>query len=307
MEFSSNGEFLGYSGASPVKFEWADYFWKLVATDEQRAAMNSFVPTEYNNVATDSEGFLLVTNSIFTAAELRNAVAEPVRRLNLKGTNILIQTGNHNVIGDLTWDSHTGPSRFIDITALDDGTYYTLDSIRGRIFGYDEQGNMLYAFGGLGTKRGYFSSPTAIEHHDSDLYILDSQSCSVTILRHTEFGELISKAILLYSKGDYNESKETWEKVLKFAGNYEMAWDGIGKVLLRQGDYEQSLKYLKYAEDEYYYSKAWKLYRKDIIEENIGLIVGIIGAILLIVVIKKIVSKVKNRVYDYESRINKNL
>ncbi|MBR6271203.1 MAG: hypothetical protein IKR26_03520 [Lachnospiraceae bacterium] len=303
MEFDLSGEFLGYFGASPVKFDWQDYFWKLLATDEQRAAMNSFVPTEYNNVSVDDEGFLMVSNSIFTAAELRDGSAEPVRRLNLKGTDILIENGNQRVIGDINWDYASGPSRIVDIAALDDNSYYLLDSTRGRIFGYDEQGNMLCAFGGLGTRKGYFSSPSAMDNMGRDLLVLDSQSALVTVFTFTDFGKLVSAAIGNYNDGHYAESGKLWRQVLGIAGNYEMAWDGIGKVMLREGDYEGALQYLKYASDEYYYSKAWKLYRKQWIEEHIWIAVVLIGALLAFIFIKKVTGSVKGRIDTYETRM----
>ena len=304
MEFTLDGEFVGFVGASPVKFNWEDYIWKMIATDEQRASMISFVPTEYNNIAVDSEGFLFVTNSVFTPQELQSGQAQPIRRLNLKGSNILIENGNSTVIGDTSWNAD-GPSRFTDITVLDNGTYYALDTMRCRVFAYDNQGNMLYAFGGIGTKSGYFTSPTSIEHHGNDLLVLDSSNGLVTVMGHTQFGALVGNAIDTYSKGQYNESKAYWEQVLQYNGSYELAYRGIGKVLLRNGEYEEALDYLQYAKDEFYYSKAWKLYRKAWIEENIIWIISIIGAAIVIALIvtfaKKIIGKVENYELWHES------
>ena len=299
MEFTLNGAFVGYIGASPVKFDWEDYLWKVFSTDAQRSAMIAFVPTEYNNVALDSEGFLFVTNSVFTNPELRAGQAEPIRRLNLKGTNILIQNGNNFVIGDLIF-GRAGPSKFVDVTVLDDGTYYVLDSTRSRIFAYDNQGNMLFTFGGIGTKAGYFTSPVAIDHHGNDLVILDSANGLVTVMKHTGFGRLVSQAIDHYSKGEYDQSKVCWEEVLKYNGSYEMAYRGIGKVLLRNGEYEEALEYLEYAKDEYYYSKAWKLYRKDWIEENIFIIVAVLITVIAAVLIYSLISKIRGKVENYE-------
>lgn len=299
MEFTLDGGFVGYIGASPVKFDWEDYIWKVISTDAQREAMTAFVPTEYNNIALDSEGFLFVTNSIFSTQELRSGQAEPIRRLNLKGTNILIENGNNKVIGDITWNSD-GPSKFVDITILDDGTYYALDSTRSRIFAYDDQGNMLYAFGGIGTKAGYFTSPVAIDHHGKDLVVLDSANGLVTVMSHTGFGELVANAISTYAAGEYDASKGYWEEVLKYNGSYELAYRGIGKVLLRNGQYEEALEYLEYAKDEYYYSKAWKLYRKDWIEKYIGYFVGVIVILVAAVLIGNLVSKIKGKVEHYE-------
>ena len=299
MEFTMGGEFVGYIGASPVKFEWEDYLWKVFSTDAQREAMVAFVPTEYNNVALDNEGFLFVTNSVFNNSELRSGQAEPIRRLNLKGSNILIQNGYSNVMGDLIWGKD-GPSKFVDVTALNDGTYYILDSTRSRIFAYDSQGNMLYAFGGIGTREGYFTTPAALEHHGKDLVVLDSYNGLVTVMKHTAFGDLVSRAVDAYNIGDYDTSKGYWEEVLRYNGSYEMAYSGIGKVLLRNGDYEEALEYLKYAKNYYYYSKAWKLYRKDWIENNI---VYIMTAIILAVAVSllwKLIVKIREKVENYE-------
>ncbi len=299
MEFTMDGEFVGYIGASPVKFNWEDYLWKVFSTDAQREAMVAFVPTEYNNVALDPEGFLFVTNSVFNNSELRSGQAEPIRRLNLKGSNILIQNGYSNVIGDLIWGKD-GPSKFVDVTALDDGTYYILDSTRSRIFAYDGQGKMLYAFGGIGTREGYFTSPAALEHHGKDLVVLDSSSGLVTVMKHTAFGGLVSNAVDAYNIGDYDTSKGYWEEVLRYNGSYEMAYSGIGKVLLRNGDYEEALEYLKYAKDYYYYSKAWKLYRKDWIEENILYIMAVIILSVAASLIWKLIRKIREKVDNYE-------
>jgi tetratricopeptide (TPR) repeat protein len=299
MEFSLDGDFVGYIGASPVKFDWEDYLWKVFSTDEQREAMQAFVPTEYNNVALDSEGFLYVTNSIFSKQELNAGDAEPVRRLNLKGTNILIQNGNNRIIGDLRWDS-LGPSKFVDVTALDDGTYFLLDSVRSRIFAYDYQGNMLYAFGGIGTKSGYFTTPVSIEHHGKDLLVLDSANGMITVMKHTGFGALVANAISAYGVGDYNTSMEYWKEVLVLNGSYELAYRGIGKVLLRNVDYVEALDYLEYAKDYYYYSKAWQSYRKDWIESNILYIVGGLALLAVAYLVYSLITKIRGKVEYYE-------
>ena len=158
IEFSAEGEFQGYMGASPVRFDWTDYIWKILSTDAQKRQMESFVPTEYNNIAVDSEGFLFVTNSVFSQQDLLSGAAQPVRRLNLKGSNIL----NCDLQGMENWNDN-GPSRFIDVTVPESKIIYLLDSRYCRIFAYDSMGNMLYAFGGYGNRVGWFQNPTALE------------------------------------------------------------------------------------------------------------------------------------------------
>ncbi len=297
MEFSPEGAFEGYMGASPVRFDWEDYIWKLLATDAQREQMADFVPTEYNNVALDHEGFLFVTTSVFEAQDFRSA--EPIRRLNLKGKNILVQTDP--VIGDLNIDMTTGPSRFIDVTVMENEVYFALDSTRNRVFAYNAQGCLLYAFGGYGTRAGYFQSPKAIEHWGSDLLILDSVTGYLTVMRQTEYGRLIDTAISTYDVGDYEASNAAWEQVLSRNGHYWLAYDGIGKIRLRRGEYTEALEYLEYAKNGEYYSKAWKLYRKDQVEKYLIWVVVAIAVITVTTTAVKIVRREKEALEDYEA------
>lgn len=301
MEFDEQGEFVGFMGASSVTFDWEDYIWKLFSTDAQKSQMVSFVPTEYNNVAVDHEGLLFVTTSVFDVSDLTSGSADPIRRLNLKGSDILIRNGG-KVIGDIQW-GETGPSRFKDVTVLENGTYYALDTTRNRIFAYDTQGNNLYVFGGYGTRSGYFKSPVALEHWNKDLIVLDSANGLITVMKQTEYGELIDTAIEDYNTGKYESSFEKWQKILGRNGNYVLAYDNIGKILLRSGDYEQALEYLEYANDAYYYSKAWKLYRKDWIERY--LIVGIVALLAFVVIqgVVRIVGRERRALEDYEERL----
>ena len=93
MEFDRYGVFAGYMGASPVSISPIDQFWRMIATQEQRARMILYTPTEYNNVFIDDDGFIFVTNS--------NLDVDPVRRLNAMGNDILIRNGVHDIVGDL--------------------------------------------------------------------------------------------------------------------------------------------------------------------------------------------------------------
>ncbi|MDE6517281.1 MAG: hypothetical protein K2L18_05480, partial [Acetatifactor sp.] len=58
IKYEADGEFSGFVGATKVTYNWTDYIWKRLATEEQRAQMESFVPTEYDNIYIDYEGFI---------------------------------------------------------------------------------------------------------------------------------------------------------------------------------------------------------------------------------------------------------
>lgn len=124
MEFEADGEFIGYIGANEVVFEWSDYLMKLFSTQAQRDQMDSFVPTEYNNLYIDGNGFVYCTTSVFEEWAVESGDAKPIRKLNSLGTDILIRNApsGWTPIGDQQWDNFAGmkgPSRLIDVTAFD--------------------------------------------------------------------------------------------------------------------------------------------------------------------------------------------
>ncbi|MBQ9768333.1 MAG: hypothetical protein IJW37_09555 [Lachnospiraceae bacterium] len=307
MEFEANGEFIAYVGANEVVFNMVDYIKKVFSTKAQRAQMESFTPTEYNNLYIDGSGFVYCTTSVFEEASLKTDAAKPIRKLNSLGKDILIKNAEYPPIGDLQWDNVAGmdgPSRLIDVTAFDNEMYYAVDRVRGRIFGYDEQGNLLYAFGGPGNKLGYFQNPVAIDHMDTDLFVLDSSSGGLTRFELTEYGQLIYNGLEQYDIGEYEKSAEYWKEVLKLNGNYDLAYIGIGRALLGQGEYEEAMEYFEVKRDDDNYSRAWKYYRKEWIEENLGYVIVVLAVLILIPSVIKTVKKIKKEAREeYEFQI----
>lgn len=293
IKFEEDGEYSGFTGASKVTFDWTDYVWKQLATKAQREQMESFVPTEYDNLYMDGDGFIYVCTSNVSVNDLQSGDADPVRRLNMMGNNILVENGNFYVIGDLYVESgggFQGPSLFTDITALENDIYVALDKVRGRLFSYDDQGRLLYVFGGIGNMDGYFRRPAALDHMGRDLLVLDSLDGSVTIFTPTLYGNQIFNAIDQFQKGKYDESGETWRDVLSMNGNYDLAYIGIGRSLLRQERYHEAMEYFSLKLDGDNYSKAFKQYRKEWVEDHI---LWLIGGFFLILCVPLAIGKIK--------------
>lgn len=285
IKYENDGNFSGFIGATPVTYSWTDYIWKRLATQEQRAQMENFVPTEYDNLYMDYEGFIYACTTNVEEEDLDSGAAKPVRKLNLMGSDILVQNSDWPVIGDLYWGEGggvEGPSRMIDLTAMENDIYFCLDKTRGRIFAYDDQGRMLYCFGGRGNMNGYFKQPIGIDHMGHDLFVLDSLDCSVTLFTPTEYGNLMFNAIEQFQSGLYEESGESWQGVMDLNGNCDLAYIGIGRSLLRQERYHEAMEYFKLKLDDENYSKAFKQYRKEWVEEHI-VIIFIIVFLLLVV------------------------
>jgi DNA-binding beta-propeller fold protein YncE len=283
MEFDSRGDFTGYMGANRVTFNIIDYIWRFFSTREQRARQNLFIPTEYNNVALDSSGFIYVTNSSFNPGGTFQS--DPVRRLNAMGQDILIRNGYEDPVGDLAFGSAggiSGRSQFIDVVAFENDSFACFDRVRGRIFMYDFQGNLLYAFGGVGNREGYFRIPVALDRMGTALYALDSNTAAVTRFDLTVYGELINRALNEYRAGRYESSAAIWEEVLKMNGNYDLAYIGIGRAALRQGQYRKAMEYYRLKNFREGYGKAFQLYRKQWVEDHLWIILLVVGVVFFV-------------------------
>lgn len=282
MEFDSQGDFVGYMGANRVRVNPIDLFWKRIASRAQRSAMDLFIPTEYNNVCIDDRGFIYTTNA-------SGQKTQAVRRLNAKGDDILVRNGNFKIVGDLIMSSSSSdnsgeiePTKFIDVAAFENDSYVCFDRTRGRLFFYDSQGNLLYAFGGIGNREGNFLIPVALEIMGSSLFALDSRAGAVTRFDLTEYGTLINDALSEYKRGNYEESARKWEEVLKANGNYDLAYIGIGRAALRQGDYKAAMKYFRVKLDWKNWSKAFQQYRKQWMEDNLWWILLTLGVLIVV-------------------------
>ena len=244
----------------------------------------------------DKEGFIYAVTKSFEEGDLHSGKAKPLRRLNALGSDILINNGYEPPIGDLEWSNAAGiqgSSKFVDVTVLDNEVYLALDETRGRIFAYNNQGYLLFAFGGRGNIDGFFRKPASLEHIGKDLFVVDSTNATITIFTPTDYGNLIYRATEQFAVGAYDDSADTWSKVLALNGNYDLAYIGLGKSYLRQKKYKEAMEYFKLKRDRLDYSKAFKYYRKEWIEANFAWLAIVVVAIILIPLIIRWVKRIK--------------
>lgn len=317
IELTPDGTFRSYMGATRVAWNPVDYFWKMIATQEQRERMALFVPTEYNNLCIDEEGFIYVTTSALNEWDIQaaiNARSEddryaPIRRLNLMGDDILRRRGYHPPVGDILIarrGSVRGPSMLVDVAVDDEFRIYSvLDRRRGRVFTYDSEGNLLYIFGAIGERFGNFRNPVAFDYLGEKIVVLDYETGTVTEFTVTDYGRLIREAVRLHFVGKYNEAAACWEEVLQHNANFEMAYVGIGRALLRQQKYEEAMKNFKLGNHRKYYSRAFYYHRRQVIGRNFGLIVGVLAAfVLALYIITRVREKGRKGAYgEYQSEV----
>ena len=133
-----------------------------------------------------------------------------------------------------------------------------------------------------------------------DLLVLDQLENSITVFQTTEYGQTIYDASESYLDGQYDASADLWQNVLKMNANYPLAFRGIGRAVLRQDRYEEAMDYFKLAHDRENYGRAYKLFRKIWVERNIGWIIAIVAAMLIIPLVIGRVKKMKWEVSEHE-------
>jgi len=268
MDFNPDGSFSRYLGANTVTLSVWEAFWLKLTSEEQRQAQGYRLATTFKNLMVDDMGYLYTVSDVTEGERV-------IKKLNYKGIDVLTRNGYIPQVGDLvtvprSQNLPVGPSEFIDIDVNDFGNYMVLDSTRGRIFTYDFEGNLLYVFGQLGNLtnttnnvRDRFLKPTALKYFNSKVLVVDSINKNLVVFEYTEFGRLVNEATKLYYEGDYQGAKDTWEDVLVVNTNYYLAYKGIAKALLREGDYEKAMEYSKLGYDDLTYSSAYQPYRYE--------------------------------------------
>lgn len=266
MQFDETGVFIGYAGTISVQQTFADRVWKMLSTDAQRARMQLFIPTEFSNVDIDDKGFVYAT-SVDPGSQT------PIRRLNPSGQDVLKRFGYFPVMGDVRFrqfGNNAGPSRLTDIKVLGGGIYVAMDSYRGRLFAYNDEGELLYAFGGKGTQTGLFNTPVAVERIGDRLIVLDRGKRNLVVFEPTLFGKTVHAATTERYNGNDAQAVELWREVLRINSNYDLAYLGIGKSLLMERKNKEAMEYFKLGMQRDYYSLAYKRYRREVMQEHFG-------------------------------------
>lgn len=284
VEFNAQGEFQGFIGATKVTVSPFEYMWKTYfSTDAQKQRMETIIPTEYSNIFVDNMDFLYATISNLSDEDHMNG-ADAVRRLNPTGTDVLRRLGNYSIIGDLYSASDEASwSAFTDIAATDYGCYFILDSAGGKIFCYDIDGNSMFIFGGIGSRNGMMRNPVALAANgdQSKLYVLDAQLGTILTYEVTEYGECLLGAMEAHYTGNTEESDRLWKEVLRLNANSEVAYIGMGKIAMREGDYKQAMDYFKLGNSRKYYTRAFEFNRKEQMQTGFSRYMGVL--ILLVV------------------------
>ena len=274
---TDDGSFTGFIGAQAVSISLWEILLRRFQTDEQREQVEQNVSVSYNNVTVTNDGFVYATTnyiedaqvSAFIRSKSSDGKYSPVKLLNAKGDEIMKRNGFWPPAGEIDMsrassaDSISGPSKVTDVAVGPEKTWTIADTKRNKVFTYDFNGNLLYAFGDSGQQIGSLTALSAITYQGDKMLILDKTNCNITIYERTEYGDILAEAIANQNAQLYDDAIEDWTEILKRNSNFDAAYIGIGNALYRSGDYEDSLAYYRAAYDTTNYSKSYQEIRKE--------------------------------------------
>jgi len=106
-----------------------------------------------------------------------------------------------------------------------------------------------------------------------------------------EYEAALKQADSLTIDCHYAEAKPYWEQVFAQDQNCQLAYKGLAKAALEEGDYSKAMELSKLAYDRVTYSKAFEQVRDQFIYENFWwillLCVGVIGALAAFMIISR--------------------
>ena len=311
---TDEGVFTQYIGAPKVVISAWEIIWRRFQTDEQKARSEQNTSVEFNNIDINENGHIYVTMVPDTKDEgaFQSAITgksksgdyAPVRLLNAAGDEIMQRNGFYPPSGEVDMsgssrDAIRGISTVVDVAVGPHNTWSIIDQKRSRVFTYDTQGNLLFAFGDTGRQLGNISANglAAVCYQDNNLLMLDRASKTFTVYQLTEYGEILHNALRHTNERQYDRAVEDWTEILKRNSNFDAAYIGIGNALYRDGQYTEAIEYYQAAYDTSNYSNAYKELRKEWISKYILLIpIFVVAVCLICSKFMKYANKVNRRV-----------
>lgn len=252
IEFHASGSFNRFFGKNTVVANPLKQFWTKIFSEAQIESLKDDLPPQFTNIATDADGFLYATSN--PDADDPTS-ANMVKMINTSGKDVMKRNGYVTPDGDAVYlitstesGVVTGSSQLTSVTISDTGNFTVVDSKRGRLFTYDNEGNLLYITGDQPGGSSQQSSaglsnsilnPVAISYFvkenngelEENLLVLDKASKSIMIYKTTEFGKLVNTATLLYQEGIVEDIYQT-----DYEGN--IVYDANNEPILLQAGAE---------------------------------------------------------------------
>lgn len=294
-----NSNFTGFIGAQKVTYSVFDMFFRRFESEEERAKRVNNVSLNLDKLALEHGDhgdfiYAVTTNmdadgakSQEAAITSKNADHSPVKKLNANGDEILKRNGFFDCAGEVnvkqSSKSNTiyGVSKIADVAIGPEGTFTLLDKKRSKMFTYDSNGQLLFAFGDFPEtyQNGALSQDKAlamdyqriVAEDGSVIYnllVLDVETQTISVFTRTDYGDLLIQALAHENARDYEASAEDWKNIIGANNNFDAAYVGVGRALYYQGKYDEAMEYLKAAKETTYYAQASSAKSQDLMAKH---------------------------------------
>lgn len=283
MQFDRNGVFQGYFAANATKMTFSDRLKELIFNEEQMNQLLNRIPNAIHNIDISDRDLIYSVTKLEVKTSLADAgqTENVVKYHNMAGGDILSQ------------EPIEAEENFSDIAAYRDGLSFAVTST-GIIYEYDENGNVVFSFGGLDTtgRSGHFRNAVAIDLDDEgNLFVLDKERRHLQMFFPTDFANATHEALYKLNKGSYGESEDIWLTLLSLNGMSFVAHQGYGKVLYQQGRFQEAAEEFKIIGDQSSYSECMWEIRNNWFQSKLFYILIILIALFLLGYVYKILSK----------------
>ncbi len=290
MVMTESGEFTGFVGAQKVSISAWDRIWRRFQTEEQRAQSEVKLSTPFNNITLTGD-FIYATitltdyeNEVVGAITSKSKSGDyaPVKMLNAAGDEIMRRNGFYPPSGEVDTkkvkitDEIYGSSTVSDVAVGPEKTWSIIDKKRSKVFTYDFDGNLLFAFGDHGLQTGNIrkDSLVGVTYHGDKMLLLSKSDVNFTftVYERTEYGEILIRALENQNNRRNDQAYADWTEILKRNSNFDAAYIGRGNALYRSGRYAEAMAEYQSAYDTENYSNAYKELRKEWLSKFILLI-----------------------------------
>ena len=266
IQLNSDGEFMGYFGPNNVKLTISLFIKRLFLSKEDRETYASLSPKATTNLAIDKK------NIVYTVIDGETGIS--LKKYNISGTNVLAKDGFFS-------------NSYKDITVDKNGFIYTVDSSNeGVVQVMDPDGSLLFCFGSTKSGSsliGEFDSAKGIAVDSSEnIWVLDSGGKNIQVFRKTSFASTVTKAILAYNEGNYEQATIAYEEILRQSASFVSAYVGLGKIAQRLEDYDKAIEYFKLANYKAGYSEVYWELRDDWFNRNLVWMIIVLVVLILL-------------------------
>ncbi len=303
---NDDAEFFGFIGAQNDTLSALEILWRRFQTEEQREQQAEVTSKELNNITIDSENFIYVTTSALDEADLTAQITSkekntsPVKKLNASGADVMKRNAEFAPSGEVRLSTLStakikGPSKLVDVGIGPCGTWSIIDEKRSKVYTYDENGNLLFAFGDMGDQIGNVSKITGIAYQGSKILILDSSNDCFVVYNRTEYGDMLINALQNDADRKYDMATSDWTDILQRNNNYSIAYLQLGRAAARSGDYDTAMEYFERIKNTEDYSDAFSEVRSAWAKNNFWIIPVAVIVIAIAVV----------KFFSYAGKVNK--